>query len=164
MSYLLDANVFIEAKNRYYGFDFCPAFWNWILQSNENGRVFSIDMVATELAAGADELSVWAQSDGANLFLPTDAEVAAALPAVSAWATSQNYDAGAINTFFQAADYYLVAHALAGGHIVVTQEVASPSQKRIKIPNACIGLSLKFMTPFQMLRIEQARFLLGGAP
>ncbi|MCB0606055.1 MAG: DUF4411 family protein, partial [Saprospiraceae bacterium] len=52
----------------------------------------------------------------------------------------------------------------AGGHIVVTQEVASPSQKRIKIPNACIGLSMKFMTPFQMLRIEQARFLLGGAP
>ena len=26
--YLLDANVFIEAKNRYYGFDFCPAFWD----------------------------------------------------------------------------------------------------------------------------------------
>jgi len=25
MAYLLDANVFIEAKNRYYGLDFCPA-------------------------------------------------------------------------------------------------------------------------------------------
>lgn len=31
MQYLLDANVFIEAKNRYYGFDFCPAFWNWLI-------------------------------------------------------------------------------------------------------------------------------------
>ena len=25
--YLLDANVFIQAKNLHYGFDFCPAFW-----------------------------------------------------------------------------------------------------------------------------------------
>jgi hypothetical protein len=30
MAYLLDTNVFIEAKNRHYGFDFCPAFWDWI--------------------------------------------------------------------------------------------------------------------------------------
>jgi len=27
MAYLLDANVFIQAKNLYYGLDFCPAFW-----------------------------------------------------------------------------------------------------------------------------------------
>jgi len=26
MSYLLDANIFIQAKNLHYGFDFCPAF------------------------------------------------------------------------------------------------------------------------------------------
>jgi Domain of unknown function (DUF4411) len=29
MGYLLDANVFIQAKNLHYGFDFCPAFWEW---------------------------------------------------------------------------------------------------------------------------------------
>ena len=27
MAYLLDANVFIQAKNLHYGLDFCPAFW-----------------------------------------------------------------------------------------------------------------------------------------
>lgn len=27
MTYLLDSNVFIQAKNLHYGFDFCPAFW-----------------------------------------------------------------------------------------------------------------------------------------
>ena len=31
MAYLLDANVFISAKNLHYGFDFCPAFWDWII-------------------------------------------------------------------------------------------------------------------------------------
>ena len=30
MAYLLDTNVFIQAKNLYYGFDFCPAFWDWL--------------------------------------------------------------------------------------------------------------------------------------
>ena len=31
MTYLLDANVFIQAKNLHYGLDFCPAFWQWLL-------------------------------------------------------------------------------------------------------------------------------------
>ena len=28
--YLLDTNVFIEAKNRYYSFDLAPGFWEWL--------------------------------------------------------------------------------------------------------------------------------------
>lgn len=66
-----------------------------------------------------------------------------------------------MNTFLQVADYYLVAHALAHGHTVVTHEIASPSPKKIKIPNACIGLGIKVMTPYEMLRHERARFVLG---
>jgi len=42
MTYLLDANVFIQAKNLYYGFDFCPAFWDWLVEWNTDGKVFSI--------------------------------------------------------------------------------------------------------------------------
>lgn len=57
MSYLLDANVFIQAKNLHYGLDFCPAFWEWIMENNNAGSVYSIDKVADEIAAGADELS-----------------------------------------------------------------------------------------------------------
>jgi hypothetical protein len=106
VTYLLDANVFIQAKNLHYGLDFCPAFWEWLLDNNQAGRVFSIDKVA---------------------------------------------------------DYYLISHALANGHVVITHEVPANSVKRIKIPNACIGLNLRFMTPYEMLRRERARFVLGGA-
>lgn len=80
---------------------------------------------------------------------------------MSNWAIGQNYEAAAINTFLQVADFYLVAHALVGGHVVVTHEVSVNSVKRIKIPNACIGLDLRFMTPYDMLRREHARFVLG---
>ncbi len=77
------------------------------------------------------------------------------------WAIGQHYEPAAVNTFLQIADYYLVAHALAHGHTVVTHEIASTSTKKIKIPDACIGLSIKCMTPFEMLRSERARFVLG---
>jgi hypothetical protein len=162
MSYLLDANVFIQAKNLHYGLDFCPAFWQWVIDSNAHQRVFSIDKVADELAAGADKLTDWAKENGNGLFRKTDTAVAAEFGQVSTWVTSQQYEPAAINTFLQVADFYLIAHALAGGHTVVTHEVAANSVKRIKIPNVCIGLGLRFMTPYEMLRVEKAKFVLGA--
>ena len=98
MAYLLDANVFIQAKNLHYGLDFCPAFWDWLIDRNEAGVVFS-----------------------------------------------------------------LVAQALSHSHTVVTHEIASNSPKKIKIPDACIGLGIKCVTPFEMLRRERARFVLAAA-
>lgn len=73
--YLLDANVFIEAKRRYYGFDFCPAFWDWLVRENAAGHVFSIDKVADELVRGDDELSTWAADRGQGFFLREDASL-----------------------------------------------------------------------------------------
>ncbi|MBX7229628.1 MAG: DUF4411 family protein [Burkholderiaceae bacterium] len=161
MSYLLDANVFIQAKNLYYGLDFCPAFWEWISANNTKGQVISIDKVFDEIIAGEDELTDWVKNVGNTLFRPTNTLVITQLTKVSDWAMTQNYEPGAINDFFQGADYYLIGHALAGTHIVVTHEVVSNSTKRIKIPNACAGLNVKFMTPYEMLRRENARFVLG---
>jgi len=161
MSYLLDANVFIEAKNRHYGLDFCPAFWEWLLEKSKSGIVFSIDKVEDEIAAGADDLTEWMRDYGKGLILKTGAQAAASLSNVSTWATQQSYEPSAIHTFLQAADYYLVAHAMAGTHVVVTHEIPANTTKRIKIPNACIGLGIRFITPYQMLRGEKAKFILG---
>jgi hypothetical protein len=54
------------------------------------------------------------------------------------------------------------AHALAHRYTVVTHEVASTGARKIKIPNACIGLGLHCVSPYEMLRRERARFVLGG--
>jgi hypothetical protein len=160
MTYLLDSNIFIQAKNFHYGMDFCPAFWDWLIEKNKAGIVFSIDKVADEIFAGNDELTVWAKNNK-NLFRKTDAQVTANLSVVSNWATNQNYEQGAINIFLQAADYFLVAHAMTENHILVTHEVHSDSVKKIKIPDVCTGLRLSFTTPYDMLRREKARFILG---
>ncbi len=76
--------------------------------------------------------------------------------------TGQGYEPAAVNTFLQVADYYLIAHALALDYTVVTHEKADGSKKKIKIPNVCIGVGVKSMTPFEMLRHERARFVLGS--
>lgn len=41
MTYFVDANVLIEAKNRYYAFDIAPGFWKWLNQEHAQGTVFS---------------------------------------------------------------------------------------------------------------------------
>jgi hypothetical protein len=69
--------------------------------------------------------------------------------------------AAAVNTFLQVADAYLVAYALAHGYAVVTHERLSDSRRIIKIPNACIGLGIRYMNPYEMLRRERARFILA---
>lgn len=84
MAYLLDANVFIEAKNRYYGLDFCPGFWDWLDQAHADGKAFSIDKVGDELSAGADELSTWTLQRPDGFFLEADAAVVPSLQAISA--------------------------------------------------------------------------------
>lgn len=134
MAYLLDANVFIQAKNLHYGLDFCPAFWEWLITTNAEKRVFSIEKVGDEIDAGGDELSAWAADRGPDFFLKPDAAILPALGSVSAWATGQRYESAAVNTFLQVADYYLVAHALAHGLTVVTHEKAAPLARQIKIP------------------------------
>ena len=80
---------------------------------------------------------------------------------MSSWASGGGYEPGAVSQFLQVADYYLVAQAHALGYVVVTHEVAANSVKKIKIPNACIALGVKSMSPYEMLRTERARFVIG---
>lgn len=52
MAYLLDSDVFIQAKNLHYGFDICPGFWDWIDMQRQFGTVVSIEKVRDELIGG----------------------------------------------------------------------------------------------------------------
>ncbi|MDX6593615.1 MAG: hypothetical protein QOJ13_2811 [Gaiellales bacterium] len=158
--YLLDANVFIEAKQRYYSFEVVPAFWDWLDQAYDDGRVASVRKVLEELEAGADELAQWAVQRP-DFFLDVDDAALGSLRRASTWATTNGYETSAVNEFLESGDYYLVGQAHAHGHTVVTHETASTGVKRIKIPNACGGLSVPHMNAHAMLRAEGARFVLG---
>jgi len=161
MAYLLDSNIFIQAKNLHYGFDFCPAFWDWLIEENAKGTVYSIEKVANELVAGDDALSEWTKARSDGFFLPVKPEMIPRMAVVSSWVTRQAYTQGAIDTFVNVADYYLVVHALTTGDTIVTHEKPAGSRKYIKIPDVCVGLGIRMMNPYEMLRTERARFMLG---
>lgn len=163
MNYLLDANVFMAANNLHYGLDFCPAFWDWLITGNAQRKVFSIEKVGDEISAGGDALTGWAEGPGKHLFLKPDSEALKGMTQVSQWVTENGYTPAAVNNFLQVADYWLVSHALAHGLAVVTHEKPADTPNKVKIPNVCVGLGVKVMTPFEMLRHERARFVLGSA-
>ena len=164
MAYLLDADVFIGAKNFHYGFDFCPAFWDWLILKQRSGVVFSVEKVGDELLAVEDRLSEWVRERGSSFFRsPMEADLPS-LATVRRWVEAQRYRPLAIGAFLQSGDYYLIGQAHAGGHTVVTHEVPADTQHKVKIPNACVGVGVRCMNTFQMLRMEQARFVLGSTP
>ena len=86
MKYILDTNIFIEANNRYYVIDFCPAFWDWI---SNNDDVCSIDKVKDELLVRQDAISNWAQNH-AYFFKTTDNKVSSSLQNISIWVIPAN--------------------------------------------------------------------------
>lgn len=163
MKYLLDANVFISAKNLHYGFDFCPGFWQWLVEANERELVGSIESVGRELLAGEDELSEWAKARGPSFFRKPEHSLVSGLGRVSEWAVSQKYEPAAINTFFMAADYYLIGAALSSGACLVTHERIADTTKKIKIANACVDLGIECFTPYEMLRKEKVRLMLAAS-
>ena len=160
--YLLDTNVFIEAKKRHYGFDIVSAFWEWLIQDNQAGKVASIEAVLLELKSKKDELSNWAQERGNGFFLRQDIATIRARTDVSNWAFTQDYTERARAKFLTVADHKLVAHALAQKSVVVTHEVRDDNARnRVKIPNACMAFGVEWMDPYEMLRREEAKFILA---
>ncbi len=159
--YLLDANVFIQARRGDYAFDLCPGFWDWLDRAHSSGLVYSIDSVRNELLAGADELSLWISTRGA-MFLPPSPAWVPHIGATATWANAHpTYLPAAKAQFLAVADSQLVAVARATTYTLVTHETREPGRiGKIKIPDACDALGVTTVTPRQMLRAQGATFVL----
>lgn len=160
MKYLLDTNVFIQAKNEHYGMDFCPGFWDWLIANGEAGIVASVAGVHEELRVGKNQLARWSGQLGDECFLPTDGSVISAATRISVWVSGLDFRSSAVRKFEDRADLYLIAHALANSWIVVTHEKKlQQSKKSVKTPNVCERFLIECITPFEMLRREGALVL-----
>jgi len=156
--YLLDANIFITAKDSYYNPGFCSAFWGWIDAAHQGGRVFSIDKVKKELLAGDadDHLVTWASERNDDFFLPSKGTLYKWDDLVD-WVENRtpSFTAAAKEKFLQenTADPWLIAFAAHhGGYTIVTNEVSSPERKNsIKLPDAADGLGIQTIKLFELL-------------
>jgi len=159
--FILDANVFIESAKRYYALDIAPGFWDALIKHARNGPVRSIDKIKVEIDRGNDDLKIWVGKNFRQWFESTNQQdVLNAYKTVITWAQSQSqFTADAKAEFARNADGWLIAYALAKGGVVVTDEqFNSEIKRRIKIPNACKGVNVRYMNTFGMLRDLGVRF------
>lgn len=155
MVFLLDANIFIQAKKDHYRFSTFPSYWRLLEARASNGHTMvSINSVKDEIDALNDDLSDWAKSKcPGSMFVPhADAKTIAVAPQITLWANSQSFTPAAIAEFLSVADYWLVSHAVAHNYTVVTAEKSEPLRKnKIKIPDACKAHGVPVCTPWDML-------------
>ena len=159
MPYLLDSNSFIQPKNTFYSFAGHPSFWEWLIQANRRGVVYSVAKVEKELKEQEDELSKWLKKCGDDFFLSPDNESVPDLKEVAEWVQDHaGYTDAARQEFFRKADYYLIAQARTLGFKVVTFEKHENSSHRVKIPTVCNAVGVKCCNLFQMLKEQGAIF------
>lgn len=160
-SYVLDTNVFIDAKNIFYDMNVFPAFWDWLELQNEIGKVHSVEHVYKELQGREDELSEWAKTNHYDFFLNYEPAVVEAHLYLDGWAKNSDYQESASHIFLgERADSWLIAYAMAQGGTVVTHEVPSSSKSKIKIPDVCKEHNIKCLNLFEMLKQEKPKFVL----
>jgi hypothetical protein len=160
MRYLFDSNVFIEAKNRYYAFDICPGFWDW-MDHIVAAQVGSIIPVRDELCQGRDDLATWVNARrGRSWFLKVDDKATQQQFAqIAAYVQKGPYKTPAKVQFLAGADPWLIAKAKVVGATVVTHEVLAPDAlKRVPIPNICVAFNVPYINTFDALRSLAASF------
>jgi hypothetical protein len=167
---MLDSDVFIAAKNRYYAFDICPGFWKSLIGHHRKGNVCSIGRVKDELLAGqgTEDLVQWVKNEvPPGFFLSTnDGDVISAYREVMLWAQRHpQYLDQAKAKFATEADGWLVASARVKKGVVVTNEQPRPqSRNRILLPDVCNQFNVEYKDTFAMLKDLSVRFEWTGGP
>lgn len=155
-TFLLDANVFIEAKRRYYAFDVCPGFWDCLNSLHATGNLFSIDHVKKELENGGDDLAQWlSEMMPAEFFISTDKNsIIRCYGEIVSWVYKQEqFWEAAKAEFSDKADGWLIACTRAMEMVLVTHEVyTSDARKKVPIPNICQKFNVPYVDTFEMLR------------
>ena len=101
----------------------------------------------------------WAgEREASAMFVEPDADTQTAFRDVAQY-VSQRYDPNQARKFLAVADPWLIAHAMASGGKVVTQETrAGENSRRVKIPNVCDFFGVESLNMDDMLRELGASF------
>ena len=159
ISYILDANILIEAHRRYYAFDILPRFWDELIRLSKNGDVGSIKPVYDEIVEGNDALSKWAKANK-DFFRDINEDTFDEYRKIMKWLQQTQYNESAKNSFMSGADGWVIAYAMAVNGIVVTHEAARNKdiKRKVPIPNVCYEFGIDCIDTFDMLRRLKVQF------
>lgn len=159
-TYIIDTDVFIQAKNREYRFEFASAFWDWVIDAHKAKVVHSISKVLAQINEGKKTcpLRQWVAANVPNSFwLPdtNDKVVMKRYPQVISWAYGLGqFSHKALSDFSMEknADPFLIAVGMAKGYTVVTHEGESTNAvNRVMIPHAAHSLGVKTVNLYDLL-------------
>ncbi len=164
MRFIIDSNVFIDAKNKYYGFDVCPGFWKWLLVKHEEGLLFSIDKVKNDINQGNDTLQKWIQFETPQgFFLGTESITNFELNEIRTkleQADIRHDKSNKIDDFMGCSDPYLIAYARMTDYGIITLEKGGINHReKIKIPGVCELFDVPHKTSiFDLLHADKPLF------
>ena len=156
-NYWLDTSVFITASQDDHAFDIEPEFWDQLEADARAGIIGAPQYVYREivdLSGRDDDLAKWAKKlkDADLLFHEPDDAVLAAYTKIADY-VHINGDPSESDKFLNDADPWVIAHAMTGATVVVSQEkMVGPGSKRIKVPNICAYFTVGYIKTNQLLR------------
>lgn len=149
--YCLDANVLIQAWQKYYSPRFCPSYWELLNQLGEAYRIFLPQMVYEEIAKTEDDLKAWVDNCSIPI-VEIDGPVSHCLQQI--FTTNEIHKLLVDSTKQRSvADPWVIAHAMHEKSCVVTkEEKITSSTNKIRIPNVCDNMGVRWINDFQFIQ------------
>lgn len=156
--YCLDANVLIQAWQKYYNPDFCPDYWKLLNELGTKDIIFIPEMAYNEIVRTEDDLSKWLKESKIPI-KKINETVANNLKNI--YSSNPSHKFLVDNTRNRSlADPWIIAHAITENAIVVTKEdkITSVSSKKIKIPNVCENMGINWINDFDLVKELNIQF------
>lgn len=162
--YCIDANVLIQAWQKYYSPDLCPDYWDILNELGKQGRIFIPEEVKNEIVVAdisdktEDDLSKWLKRSTIPIHKPTESVIACWQKILQTDPTHKllvdNIKGRSL------ADPWLIAHAMDTNSIVVTKENIdiAMNSKRVKIPNVCKSMGVRCIDDFEFIKEIGVKF------
>lgn len=150
-TYCLDANVLIEAWQKYYNPKFCPDYWNILIELGNQEIIFIPEMVYNEITRTEDELAKWLK--GSNIPIKNITEPVT-LRLKDIFAKNPLHINLVDSTKARSlADPWVIAHAIYENAVVVTKEekLTALNSRKVKIPNVCDNMGIRWINDFKMI-------------
>lgn len=153
MIYLLDACVFLTAKNLYYQMGRVPEFWEWLTFWGEKGNVKVPSEIMDEITCQDDQLGKWMREKKDIFLIDEPIPHVNKIFSVGYDIDPTNIDEARIGRVGQ--DPFLIAYGLndIANRIVITEEAPSPKRQEYnkKIPDVCLRLHVDCQNVYYLI-------------
>jgi hypothetical protein len=127
-------------------------FWAFLSEQLEAGIIKSSVIVYNELTQGSDYLSQWFKSRRKNGLAERPNKMVQQCMSVIAQHVVKKYGSRLAAPFLNGGDAWIIAHAMATGGVVVTQESERSKGSKVKVPTVCKELNVPCIDTYRMIR------------